>query len=300
VCVEGAGLGYLGRHVPAVASRLDGFTPEVYALRDGLLYRAWLREDWRLSPARLAEEPIVAERMASYVVARTRALAAEDDTSQRLVRREAAWEVAATLLAAPFGRARALLGPVTGCAARRLLVARTPTIVDGSMALSNWFAPPFRSDEARKVEFAVRAFSNEDRYCYDPIFDLAGAAAGAAVDPLCEGRPDEIRQAYEELTGEAVPRERWLLYQLLHHWRTHDECISEFRDGRGSESAFCRLAASERMMSSACRDYLRESFPDQSPPRSGPLAGSTSTGFSRRGGSSFPRPRRRGCLPSEP
>ncbi|MDQ3890404.1 MAG: hypothetical protein M3312_07605 [Actinomycetota bacterium] len=273
VCVEGAGLGYLGRHALVVASGLDGFTPEVYGLREGLLYRAWLPESWRLSAARLSEEPVVAERVASYVLARTRALAVPRDTSQRLVWREAVWELAADLLAKPFGRAEVLLRPAISFAARRLLLARTPAVVDGSMALSHWFAPPFQGHEAQKVDFGVRAFSNHDRYCYDPIFDLAGAAASAALDPVEEGWPEGIRQAWEELAGEPVASERWLVYQLLHHRDTHEKCVREFREGRGSERVFRRLVASERGMSSACLRYLDESFRDHPPARAGALCG---------------------------
>jgi hydroxymethylpyrimidine pyrophosphatase-like HAD family hydrolase len=271
VCVEGAGLGYLGRHALSVARGVAGFVPEVYALRDGLLYRAWLPDGWRLSPDRLAEEPALAERLASYVRAREQALAVEGDTSQRLAWREPVWEFAARLLASAFGRAEVLLLPVASRAARRLLVARKPAVVDGSMDLSRWYAPPSRGHEAQKVDFALRAFSNEDRYCYDPIFDLAGAAAGAALGPDGENGPAAIRHAYEQLAGEAVPAERWLVYQLLHHWETRGDDLRRFRDERGSEAAFRRLLAAERAMSSACLAYLREGFPDQVPPTAGPL-----------------------------
>src|SRR5207247_1298273 len=68
ICSEGTGLGYLGRHALAVAHALTGSVPTVFGFRDGILFRAWLPEESRISPSRLSLEtqPIVDE-IARYV-----------------------------------------------------------------------------------------------------------------------------------------------------------------------------------------------------------------------------------------
>jgi len=246
VCVEGAGLGYLGRHALAVARPLAEFLPEVYGLRDGLLYREWFPEETRL------KEPDPA-RIASYVVARNRALAVQEDTTLRLVGRDPAWELAADMLGRAFGRARLVVRPFAQRAARRLLETAQPSVVDGSMALSHWFSS---AGGARKVGFHRRAFSNEDRSSYDPVYDLAGAAN--------DEHDAALRAEYERLAGEPVAPERWLLYRLLHH-------RVDRREARAAGDVD-RLLACERAMSRIHQRYVGEQLlADVTAPDSGAL-----------------------------
>jgi len=46
VFVKGVGLGYFGRHSLEVARRLGSFAPEIYGVRDGLLFRPWSPDEW--------------------------------------------------------------------------------------------------------------------------------------------------------------------------------------------------------------------------------------------------------------
>ncbi len=298
IVVQGVGLGYLGRHALAVASCLPGFTPEVYGLEDGLLYRAWLPEEWRLTLSG-ADEDAVADRVAAYVVARREALAVADDPSRSLRGRGPVWELVAELLGDAFGRAKDLSRPLTRHSARRFATPARPSIVDGSMGLSHWFAPPSRTDveSMQKVDFAERAYSNEDAYCYDAVFDLACAAANRAASRVAEGGwhhfGDRLRSLYETRTGERITNERWLLYQLLYHHRfgrRKFRSAPPLRDGNdGRESAeravedspartrmggasFSRLAAARHAMALAHQRYFGDLFFSAvRTPESGPL-----------------------------
>src|SRR5207248_2215875 len=126
--------------------------PDVYGLRDGLLYREWLPEEHRLSDERAAAAPI-----AAYVAARNGALAVAEDTSTRLVGSGAVWEQVAELLGSGFGRARLVVRPLTMRASRRLLAVTRPSIVDGSMAVRHWFEADGGGAPV-KVDFHQRAF----------------------------------------------------------------------------------------------------------------------------------------------
>lgn len=209
--VQGAGLGYFGEHSLAVQQRLANFLPQVYGLRSNLLYRAWLPEERRLGATAMDSTDAVVRRIATYTIARNRALAVDDDVSLRLVNRQPIWQDASDLMSQPFGRVAPLARPAIHRTAKRLLRVERPSVIDGDMDARQWFYGESGDRSLVKVGFDRRAFSNHDRYCYDPVFDLAGAAA------RCEGNEltDSLRQAYETLTGHPIDDERWLLYQVL-------------------------------------------------------------------------------------
>jgi trehalose-6-phosphatase len=209
ILVVGVGLGYLGEHALAVARQLRPFVPELYGLRAGLLYRAWLPEARRLRPG-APETVALAGPIVAYTVARRRAFGVARDVTPRLGGRLPAWEAASQILCRVFGRGRIAARPLVDPYVRRLLRPTQPAVVDGNMALENWFSDHGR---LRKVDAEQRAFSNRNLYSFDPVFDLAGVAAGAA-DEL----PRRLRDAYERLAGEPIDEERWLLYELVHIW----------------------------------------------------------------------------------
>jgi hypothetical protein len=258
VAAEGVGLGYLGRHASEVAAKLAEFVPKVHGLRDGLLYRAWLPEEWRQAGG---DDRQLGDRIAAYVAARNRALAVSEDRTDRLAGRDSAADLVAAMLGEAFGKGRLPLRGVLRRTSRRLLATDRPSVIDGSMTLSHWFARPGAAAAARKVDFHARAFSNEDRASYDPVYDLACAAASDAGAKLEE----RLISAYERLSGAAVAPERWLLYQLLHHYWTE-------RPKALAGGDVDRFLKSERAMALAHQKYLaRQFFADLPLPESGPL-----------------------------
>lgn len=210
--VEGAGLGYLGRHAVAVADALPDQLPRVHGFADGLLYRDWL-------PATVdpVDEQAAAQMIADYVTTRARVLPARRDPTWRLRGRDPAWEVAAALLSQMYGRLGPafrpwLLEPI----ARRLLrPIDQPSVVDGTTALGHWLPTPGDPGRLRKVDFHQRAFGHLELACYDEVFDLAGAAS----DPPSLTFEALLRHAYQAQTGRPVDAERWLLYRLTQLWR---------------------------------------------------------------------------------
>lgn len=212
ILAEGAGLGYLGRQSIAVAQALPEYVPHVYGFADGLLYRDWLPPDPSSAP-----KTALAATVATYVDARRRALPAPSASTDRLGGRDPVWEVAAKVVAGQYGRllsvpARPLLfEPIM----RRLLIHEHPAVLDSKTGLRHWLPDPAAAGDLRKVDFYQRSFGHLDLACYDPVFDLAGAAA----DPSAPSFEDELRQAYERVSGEQVDGERWLLYRLAQLWR---------------------------------------------------------------------------------
>jgi hydroxymethylpyrimidine pyrophosphatase-like HAD family hydrolase len=267
VHVKGVGLGYLGAHSLAVARPLSDYTPAVYAVDNGLLYRAWLPDEWRITGRADLDTTRTARGIAAYVAVRRRALAVPEDVSERLVGRGAVWDLVADMLSDAFGRAKYAVRPLASPTARRRVRPSEPSIVDGNMSLAHWYAAPGEAapNGVLKTGFDARAFSNEDSYCYDAVFDLASVAADASTqaDGSRNAFGERLRLEFERSAGEHVPDERWLLYQLLYHHR-----IGQRLDRRLLPARLMR----ETAMAHAYRRYIAERyFADLTPPSHGPL-----------------------------
>jgi hypothetical protein len=249
ILAEGAGLGYLGRQGIAVARALPGYVPHVYGFADGLLYRDWLpaRDD--------ASAASLASTVAGYVAARQQVLPAPGATTGRLGGRDPAWEVAARLLSGQYGPLAVPARPLLlEPAVRRLLTPDRPAVVDGKTDWRHWLADPAAHGGLRKVDFYQRAFGHLDLACYDPAFDLAGAAA----DPPTPSFELRLREAYQHATGQQVDGERWLLYRLAQLWRL----------GRAGDLGPAQV---RQRSAAAVHDYLAPLYLRGLPPATGPL-----------------------------
>ncbi|HVC30150.1 MAG TPA: hypothetical protein VND24_03115, partial [Steroidobacteraceae bacterium] len=325
VYVKGAGLGYLGRHSLAVAEPLADFLPEVYGVDGGLLFRAWLPEAGRLSCPSTEGEAAVAERIAAYVAARRRALATPEDRSRGLGGLNPLWQRAANLLDPAFGRAGLLMRPLLGRVTRRMFAVKHPSVIDGSMALSQWFAPsPAGAAEAApllKADYDERAFSNQDTlldqiYSYDAVYDLASAAADAELDPdlAAHGFPELLRRAYEAMTGDGVAAERWFLYQVL-CLAGHQKFLTSMLTQAPADVSFAALSADPayaRAMEATLVDGItraqralarvqqhcltRQFLADTETPEAGPLCGIDIDGVLETVWLGFPASTPAGCL----
>ena len=254
VYAHGVGLGYLGVHAMAVGEPLQAFLPTLYGVAGGLLFREWLPEDLRLDASE--DLDAVCEAMVDYVSTRARELRVPEDVSLRLKDRSSVWRALGRFLARPFGRVEIAFWPVTERAARALVAVDEPSVVDTRTGVSTWFRAGRRSHQLKKIAFVGRTFSGFDMYCYDPVFDLAGAAASAESDRMQE----RLRKSYTAGTGKAVDPERWLLYQLV-HLSSLDMEWEEISD-----------PVLERRMSRRIQRYLRDVFLDDvRPPSEGPL-----------------------------
>lgn len=236
-CLEGVGLGYLGRDYIALAQALPGLVPAVLGVEPGLIVREWVPEQHRCTAAVAQEHPdAFAAAVAAYVVARREFLATEADRSLNLRGWGPVWEATAAMLAEAFGRLAPVARIVTPLATRRLLGTAHPTLIDGDMAPTRWFRRPSGPASGLiKLGFSGTAFSNSNLYCYDPIVDLAGFAAAAEQDGVDVGAA--LVSTYESLTGEKVGCSRWLLYRMLLHQRAAEDIARDLRLGAGGEQA---------------------------------------------------------------
>lgn len=210
IYVKGTGYGYFGAHSVEVSGRLTAFLPPVYGIDGSLLFRAWIPDENRFDP-RTGSATQLATRVATYAAARRERLSLAFDPTEGMDVPSAAWRSAADWLQLPFGGARLLARSAAHRASRRLLRPPSPAVVDGSMALARWYGP---EATALKVDYDERGL---ELLSCDPVADVAWAAADACL-VLDQHQTFSLRarQHFQELTGEVVDDERWLLLRTVH------------------------------------------------------------------------------------
>src|SRR5207247_8590002 len=141
------------------------------------MFREWLPDEWNVARGQGLDLRILTRRIARYVLARRDALATGSDITDRLAGEGPSWKQASLLLRRGFGMLRLLALPIADHVALRLLRPSQPSVIDGSMPLTEWFAQPGAGAAGiRKADVAERAFCHQDRsknlHCYDVICDL--------------------------------------------------------------------------------------------------------------------------------
>jgi hydroxymethylpyrimidine pyrophosphatase-like HAD family hydrolase len=271
IFVEGVGLGCFGRRAMTVADAMGPLLPAVYGIRDGLVFGEE-PADGSLDPSRVHADPDAsAAGIADYVWRRSQSLAAEEDVTARMAGRDAAWEWAAVLLSHAFGAGRLLVRPLADALAQRLLAVRQPAIIDGNCGLGAW-ATNSDGTSLRKRDFLRGPFTAVGMYSYDPVVDLAAAAADGEVEGAL-AFADALRRRYEALSGESLNDAGWLMHRLLWHLGGYRDSLREAaRGGPRAADAFRRVLAIERAMSRSHQRYIGQRFfADLAPGHGGPL-----------------------------
>jgi hypothetical protein len=269
VFVKGVGLGFFGGQAMAIASRLGLAIPEVYGVRDGLMYRAWV-------PVELAarERPReLAPAIAGYVAARAAALPVQRDFAAGASGHDALWEQCSRWLAPPFGRAALPLRPLLHRAGRRLLAPARASLIDGTLGPGRWLwsGPPSSSPRLLKVGWDERAFVYQVPFSYDAAHDIAGAAAERMQDPEFG---ESLRDEYDKAGGGQIDDVRWFLHRLLYlvDQRTTLDATADPADPESRRLLVEANTEGERHLSALHRGFLAQYFlSDLAIPEEGPL-----------------------------
>jgi hydroxymethylpyrimidine pyrophosphatase-like HAD family hydrolase len=272
VYVKGVGVGYIGAHSLALSSRLGEFLPPVYGIDGGFLFRGWL-PDAPVPAPDPTHEVQLAHRVAAYVAARRDRFRLDFDPTVRLGEQKPAWHSAADWLKLSFGfgPTRLLARPALHVLSRRLLRPSSPTVVDGSMAVTRWHG---QGDQAVKVDYDERGM---EIFSCNSVFDVAFAAADHELQAGGRGSfGGAARQRYQELTGETIDDVRWLIHKTVYlrsyllklSWAWVVSPLTE--EGRREMAG--ELDAVRRALSRVHQDYMAAAyFADVVPPETGPI-----------------------------
>jgi len=272
VYVKGVGAGYIGAHSLALSSRLGEFLPPVYGIDGGFLFRGWLPD----APGRApdpTDEVQLAHRVAAYVAARRDRFRLDFDPTERLGEQKPAWCSAADWLKLSFGfgPTRLLARPPLHVLSRRLLRASSPTVVDGSMAVTRWHG---QGGSALKVDYDERGM---EIFSCNPVFDVAFAAADHELQVGGRGSfGAAARQRYQELTGETIDDVQWLIHRTVYlrsyllklGWAWVVSPLTE----EGRRGVAREMDAVRRALSRVHQDFMAAAyFADVVPPETGPI-----------------------------
>ena len=154
-----------------------------------------------------------ADHVAEYVLARRQALPTTVDRSVHVVGQCPAWEIAAGHLCPALGRLGLPLRiPLLDPILRRLLSVPEPGIVDGRMFPDHWGYDPADVTGLLKENFAEGRSAIASCSATTPSLILQGRPCIPGANRFA----GQLREHYEARTGERVPEERWLVYQVVH------------------------------------------------------------------------------------
>ncbi|MGB8522551.1 MAG: HAD hydrolase family protein [Candidatus Acidiferrales bacterium] len=211
VLAKSVGSGWLGYHAFVAGQRLGQFVPPILGLRDGILYMEWLPQA-DLLPALAFDRASISEMLASYVVARAKALALGSNPTPVLGRegRHNGFQMLAYWLSRAYnaGLVRKIQQPRIQ---RELALASTSQAVmtDSKMSLEEWVAV---DSQLVKTDFEHHCQGKNELLMTDPAYDLA-----SAIFYFSLGEEETARMvgAYIEKSGDSEIESRLFMNKLL-------------------------------------------------------------------------------------
>ena len=267
ISVKGVGLGMFGGRVEAAAGRLRKSVPDVYGVKDGLLYQEWVADEHAIDESDRDQRRLLAQAIGRYAAHRAAALPVEADRSLQAIGHDALWEQAGRWLGSGFGRLALPLRPLLHASGRRLIRARQPSLIDGATGPGHWFAA---GDAIVKSDWDEAAFVYQIPFTYDAAYDVAMAAAARLPD---EAFGSTVRAEYESTSKDRIDEVRWFLYRLLSELDRQTWTRHQTTGQASSRKALIEsLTAGERRASGLHRAFLSEAYlGDVTPSRTGEL-----------------------------
>jgi len=209
VFAKSVGWGWLGYHAFLAATRLRGFVPPTFGLRNGLLLTDWIEHDTSVSEAEIRRTVI--NTIPSYVAARTRALPLHYEGAP--FQQGYGWNGCDEIVNILRGAYGSTLSVLKRSSLRRRISAfatSAPALLDGKMDIDEWIAT---SRRAYKIDFAHHNFGGANLDLVDPAYDLAGAIFEFQLSRQAE---HELLAIYARESNDAMIDRRIPMYKLLY------------------------------------------------------------------------------------
>jgi len=207
--IKSVGWGWYSYHAALAGARLQEFVPEVFGVRDGLMYCRWLETGPGTKDSPEEKEAFV-QRISDYIAARATRLRLEEDPARFISSyRESGLQSVAIVLSRVFGPQISILK--RGWVRRKLeqLECPVPALIDGRMGRSEWVGDP---RERRKADFEHHGFSKTASHnIADPAYDLASAIVEFGISG---DRQEAFINNYIDKSGDREIRRRLIYYQI--------------------------------------------------------------------------------------
>lgn len=210
---KSAGWGWLGYHAALTANRLAEFVPNVYGVKNGIMYMEWVEgaETTNGKPQGFPSRPNVVTTLAAYISQRTNQLRLADNPTTFLNSyREGGLQSIAIILSQAFGTKLSKLK--RGWVRNRLekLPCPVPCLLDSRMMKSEWINSP---RGLLKTDFEHHGFSKTASHnIVDPAYDMASAMFEFK---LSDREQDDLLKHYIRITKDETATARLFYYKLL-------------------------------------------------------------------------------------
>jgi len=207
--IKSVGWGWYSYHAALAGARLDGFVPELFGVRDGLMYSRWLEPDGQAAKGAAAPEGLFG-KISDYIAARATQLRLEENPGRFISGyRESGLQPVAIVLSQVFGPRVSILK--RGWVRRKLeqLECPVPALIDARMQRGEWVGD---HGDLRKADFEHHGFSKTASHnIADPAYDLASAIVEFGIGGEAQ---EAFIENYIRKTGDQEIRRRLIYYQI--------------------------------------------------------------------------------------
>lgn len=221
ILVKSVGWGWFGYHAALAGDRLADFVPELFGVRNGMMYSRWLDAAPSAEPVALRAQHL--DKISDYIACRANQLRlAENPTRFLSEYRESGLQSIAIILSEVFGPQVSKLkrGWVRGLL--ETLECPLPALIDGRMNRAEWMVT---DQDVRKLDFEQHGFSKTASHnIADPAYDLASAIYEFNIS---RDRRAAFVDHYVGKTGDTTVQQRLIFFQILCGSEAMEEALSK-------------------------------------------------------------------------
>ncbi len=210
IFAKGAGIGYLGYHGMALASKMPKFFPTVFGIHEGILFTEWIVPQNGSTAAADEGRAKLVTHLGSYIATRVTSLNVDNDHTFDIHSKWTFWHHLAAVLSRSYG----FVGYFSRLSLHELLVNALrydrPSVVDGNIGPEKWLAS---NGSFKKVDFEEHAFDQFDRQSFDPAYDIAAICYEFNLSPIEE---ENLISHYGSKSDDRGIRDRLFTYKLLY------------------------------------------------------------------------------------
>jgi hydroxymethylpyrimidine pyrophosphatase-like HAD family hydrolase/adenine/guanine phosphoribosyltransferase-like PRPP-binding protein len=220
--IKSVGWGWFSYHAGLCGDRLAEFVPEVYGVRNGLMYARWLDSAGSAKQS-MDEKAHDVIKISDYIATRaTQLRLSEDPTPFLSVYRESGLQSIAIILSEVFGPQVSKLKRGWVRKLLETLECPVPALIDGRMNRAEWIAG---NPDLHKCDFEHHGFSKTASHnIADPAYDLASAIYEFGISR--EKRAQFIDH-YVQKTGDKAIHQRLIFFQMLCGSEAMEEALTK-------------------------------------------------------------------------
>ncbi len=221
IMAKSVGWGWLSYHAALIAKSLSGYIPQVYGLRNGIIYMEWIPSNNSLDSLDKAK---IVKTLTQYIIKRANRLRLEENPMFFLSSyRDSGLQSVALVLSKVFGTKMSKLK--RGWIRKRLgeLKCPSPSFLDSRMMRDEWIS----NGDGRilKTDFEHHGFSKTASHnIADPAYDISSAMLEF---DFTDEEKSYLIQNYIDITGDTYIFNRIIYYSIFYGCEKMNETLKK-------------------------------------------------------------------------